>query len=153
MYTNCDEWIRIECKQCKYFKVNADMENVESTCKRLDHKRLRFAKKIFMSYDCGCCDVNTCADFEPDEKKAPWLYNHWNDVKKQIIPYGKNDYVTLNVDGNADVRYLVRGTDFYNNTFINKDGSLKWISKYYAVRDLSRPSKQRIVREYNEVLT
>lgn len=152
MYTNCDEWIRIECRHCKYFKINADMENVESTCKRLDHKHLRFAKKIFMSYDCGCCNINTCGDFEPDEKKVPWLYNHWNEVKKQIIPYGKNDYVALNIDGNADVRYLVRGADFYNNTFINKDGSLKWVSKYYSVRDLSRPSKQRTVCEYNEVL-
>ena len=32
MYTKCDEWIRIECRHCKYFKVNADMNNVEFTC-------------------------------------------------------------------------------------------------------------------------
>lgn len=147
MKTNCEEWCRIECGECKWFKVNADMNNVESTCKRLDHKHLRFAKKIFKSYDCGCFDINTCADFEPDEKKVPWLYNHWNEVKEQIIPYGKFACVALNVDGNTDVRYCVLGSDFYNNTFINEDGSLKWRYKYYSVPDRKSPTKYRIVYE------
>lgn len=147
MNTNCEEWCRIECGECKWFKVNADMDGIESTCKRLDHKHLRFAKKIFKSYDCGCFDINTCADFEPDEKKVPWLYNHWNEVKEQIIPYGEFACVELNIDGNTDVRYCVLGSDFYNNTFINEDGSLKWLYKYYQVPSRSSVTHYDIVYE------
>ena len=123
------------------------MDGVESTCKRLDHKHLRFAKKIFKSYDCGCFDINTCADFEPDEKKVPWLHNHWDKVKEQIVPYGEFDYVELNIDGNTDVRYCVLGSDFYNNTFLNEDGSLKWRYKYYTVPDRKSCLKYRTVYE------
>ncbi len=147
MNTNCEEWCRIECGHCKWFKVNADMDGVKSICKRLDHKHLRFAKKIFKSYDCGCFDINTCADFEPDEKKVPWLYNHWDKVKEQIRPYGELTCVGLNVDGNTDVMYCVLGSDFYNNTFINEDGSLKWRYKCYSVPDRKSWSKYRTVYE------
>lgn len=52
MKTTNDDWIRIECQHCLYHKSNADMENVQSTCKRLDHKHLRFAKPVFKCYDC-----------------------------------------------------------------------------------------------------
>ena len=33
-----DERECYRCGTCAYFKVNADMPNVESTCKRIDHK-------------------------------------------------------------------------------------------------------------------
>lgn len=153
MNTNCEEWCRIECGECKWFKVNADMNSVESACKRLDHKHLRFAKKIFKSYDCGQFDINTCADFEPDERKVPWLYNHWNEVKEQIIPYGEFETIELNVDGNTDVRYAIWANDFYNNTFINKDGSLKWIYKYYQVPSRSSVTHYDIVYETTDGIT
>ena len=132
MYTNCDEWWRIECGECKHFKVNADMDGVESTCKRLDHKHLRFAKKIFKCYDCGCHETNTCADFEP-HKGSLWLYENWEKVKAQIIPYTDSQTILLNVDGNTDVRYAIKATEFYDNTFRNEDGSLRWLYKYYSV--------------------
>lgn len=153
MFTNCDEWCRLECRECKHFNAKADMNGVESTCKRLDHKHLRFAKKIFQSYDCGCHDTHTCSDFEPDEKKVPWLYNHWNEVKEQIIPYGEFETIELNVDGNTDVRYVIWANDFYNNTFINKDGSLKWVYKYYQVPSRSSVTHYDIVYETADGIT
>ena len=149
MNTNCEEWCRIECGECKWFKVNADMDGVESTCKRLDHKHLRFAKKIFKSYDCGCFDINTCADFEPDEKKVPWLYNHWNEVKGQIIPYGDNNVVLLNVDGDTSIRWAVKAIEFYDGTFLNPDGSLRWVYKYYSVPCRTSPSKYKTLYEFS----
>lgn len=133
MFTTNDEWIRLECGQCKYFKADADMDNVKSTCKRLDHKHLRFAKKTFLSYDCGQRQTNTCSDFEPN-KGIIWLCQHWNEVKEQIISYKENDVVLLNVDKNTDIIYAVDATEFYNNTFVDKDGTLRWVYKYYYKR-------------------
>lgn len=134
MLTNCDEWCRIECGECKWFTSSADIDykGAESRCKRLDHKHLRFAKKIFSGYDCGYWDTNTCSDFEP-HKGALWLYENWDKVKAQIIPYSDRQVILLNVDGNTDVRYAIKATEFYNNTFRNEDGSLRWLYKYYTV--------------------
>ena len=147
MFTTNENWLRLECGQCKYFKVNADMENVESTCKRLDHKHLRFAKKIFKSYDCGQWQTNTCADFEPNNGVL-WLVKHWNEVKNQIIHYKDNDVIMLNIDGNADVRYAISAIEFYNNTFINADGSLRWLYKYYYKQCRSSTTGYKLVIEY-----
>lgn len=132
MKTTNDDWIRIECQHCLFHKSNADMENVQSTCKRLDHKHLRFAKPVFLSYDCGAFQINTCADFEPHPKRVPWLYNHWGEVKQQIIPYSDSTVISLNVDGDTETRWAIKALDFYNNTFLNNDGSLKWLYKYYT---------------------
>ena len=145
MFTNNDEWLRIECGHCKYFNVKADMEGVESTCKRLDHKHLRFAKKIFKCYDCGQTQTTTCADFEPGDI-AVWLKDHWSEI--DIIPYKDTDVILLNVDGNADVRYAVKAIDFYNNTFLNTDGTLKWIYKYYSVQSRDSWTGYKTVYEY-----
>ena len=153
MMTNCDEWCRLECGECKWFNVRADMEGVESTCKRLDHKHLRFAKKIFKSYDCGQFDTNTCADFKPDEKKVPWLYNHWDKVKEQIIPYKSNHAVSLNIDGDTSVKWAVKAIEFYDGTFLNPDGSLRWVYKYYSVPCRTSPSKYKTLYEFPNGIT
>ena len=146
MNTTNDNWSRIECGECKYFKVNADMQGVESTCKRLDHKHLRFAKKTFKCYDCGQWETHTCAAFEPKDGVV-WLKEHWAEVKEQIIPYKENEVIFLNVDGDADVRYAVRATEFYNNTFKNTDGSLRWVYKYYYERSRKTSTGYKTVYE------
>lgn len=146
MFTNNENWLRLECGQCKYFKVNADMDNVESTCKRLDHKHLRFAKKLFKSYDCGQWQTNTCSDFEPNPGVV-WLNQHWNEIKTQIIPYKENEVIFLNIDGNTDERYAIKATEFYNNTFHNKDGSLRWLYKYYCKKSRNKVTGYKIVYE------
>lgn len=149
MNTNSEDWCRIFCGQCKWFNVNADREGFESTCKRLDHKHLRFAKPVFKSYDCGqfggCC---VCSDFYPN-KSARWLYEHWEEVKKQIITYKENELIGLCVDGDFDTIYKVKVTDFYNNTFLNKDGTLKWVLKTYCKSSRKSPTGYEIIKEYN----
>ena len=119
----------------------------ESTCKRLDHKHLRFAKKVFLYYDCGQFNTNTCSDFEPNEGIG-YLKEHWEEVKSQIIPYKDNEVILLNIDGDTDVRFAVSAKEFYNNTFINADGSLRWLYKYYTKQCRSSMAGYKIVYEY-----
>ena len=147
MNTTNEEYSTLQCGQCKWFNCNADRDGFESTCKRLDHKRLRFAKKVFASYDCGQFEKNICSDFYPAER-CVWLLNHWEEVKSQIVPYNPNEVIFLNVDKDADVRYAVNALDFYNGTFINDDGSLKWIYKKYCVKCRDNVTGYKIVREY-----
>ena len=48
-----DAFCSVGCGECKYFNVKASLPGVESTCKRLDHKMVKFAGPWFKSYDCG----------------------------------------------------------------------------------------------------
>lgn len=146
MNTRCDEWISLQCGDCKWFNCKADFTNEKSTCKRLDHKHLKFAKKIFKCYDCGKTQETICADFEPRADKV-WLFKNWAKVKAQIIPYTAKDIIYLNIDGDTSVRYGVRATDFYNNTFIEKDGSLKWVKRYYMKQSRKTVTGYEIVNE------
>ena len=146
MLTTNEAWPRIECGECKWFNVKADMDGVESTCKRLDHKHLRFAKKIFKCYDCGQWQPNTCADFEP-KAGVVWLKKHWNEIKTQIIPYSEKDVIFLNVDGDTQTRWAVKAREFYDNTFINADGSLRWIYKYYPKQSRSSVTGYKYIYE------
>lgn len=146
MNVNNDNWCRIECGMCKWFKVNADIQGVGSTCKRLDHKHLRFAKKTFKCYDCGQKETHVCADFEPNNG-CVWLKTHWEDVKEQIMTYNDKDVIFLNVGGDTDVRYAIKATEFYNNTFISADKTLRWIYKYYQKRSRNSPIGYEVVYE------
>lgn len=148
MNTNCDEWLSLQCGHCIWFNAKADLSNVESQCKRLDHKHLRFAKKIFASYDCGQDQETICRDFSP-KASILWLYKNWEKVKANIIPYGKDDIIYLNLDGNDDIRYGVRARDFYENTFQNEDGTLKWVCKKYMKRSKKSSTGYKIVTETN----
>ena len=56
------------------------------------------------------------------------------------------------VDGNTDVRYAIWANDFYNNTFTNKDGSLKWVYKYYQVPSRSSVTHYDIVYEHYDIV-
>lgn len=147
METTHEEWSTLQCGQCKWFKCNADMKGVESTCKRLDHKHLRFVKKLFRSYDCGQFERYVCSDFYP-RKTSVWLLNHWEEVKDQIIPYKPNEVIYLNVDGDVDVRYAVNALDFYNGTFTNADGSLKWLFRKYCKQCRDSMMGYKIITEY-----
>lgn len=149
MNANCDEWPSLQCGHCKWFNANADLSNVESQCKRLDHKHLRFAKKIFASYDCGKSQETICRDFIPQSGML-WLYKNWGNVKAAIIPYEENDIIYLNLDGNSDVRYGVRAIDFYENTFQNEDGSLRWVCKKYMKRDRKSITGYKLITETNK---
>lgn len=144
-------WCRLEHGECVHFKVDADRN--ESTCKRLDHKHIKFWKPYFKSYDCGQFMGNVCRDFEPRKESVPWLYNHWqgwDDYWDGEEPK-PNETIPLVLDGNFSVMYHVLKTDFINNTFLNDDGSLKWIKRQYYKRSRKSPIGYELVTETNEI--
>lgn len=123
-----ENWCCLQCGQCKYFKVNADRE--DSTCKRLDHKHIQFAVPWFKSYDCGQFSGTVCKDFEPSDT-VKWLKEHWVSYEDYYDGDKPTGTISLVLDGNTAIRYKVLKEDFVNGTFINKDGSLKWIEKEF----------------------
>lgn len=138
------EFLRVSCGQCVYFNVKADMADVESTCKRLDHKHLRFAVPWFKSYDCGQSNGYICREFVPDAALHPYLAAHWEGFEE------KKGLLGLVVDGDTSVRYMVRCKDFADGTFLNDDGSLKWVEKVYYKRCRTSPLGLRLIREKNK---
>ena len=142
----------VGCGSCKHFNVRADMDGVESTCKRIDHKHIQFAKPWFKSYDCGQQSSIMCNDFEPAERCVD-LCRRWTDP----IDYAcKGDEsrikgkVWLCLDKDQSVRYAVTMRDFWYGTFLNEDGSLKWIEKMYYKRSKKSPICYELVREDHE---
>ena len=140
------------CGDCKYCNPKGDMDNIESPCKRIDHKHLQFAVPWFKSYDCGQGSGGICSDFEPNEWQL-WLYRHWKpEFKDKKYRKGSSILprtVALCIDKDQSVRYHVYAKDFYYNTFRNEDGSLKWIYKEYYKQSRKSPMGYKLVREYN----
>lgn len=149
-----EEWPILMCGDCEFYKADADREGVESTCKRLDHKHLRFAKSPFKSYDCGRGMGTICKEFAP-AARCKWLANNWDGLdsylKENMIP---RKPVPLVIDGDESVVYSVDFEDFFNGTFLNEDGSLRWTGKMYLKRCRKVPGVNtlgfRLVRERNE---
>lgn len=145
-----DEWSCLTCGHCKYFKVNADIPGVESTCKRIDHKHIKLATPYFKAYDCGQFSKNVCYDFEP----APvwkWLYENWNGFDDYFSDEVIDGYVALCLENDNDTWYYVLKVDWAYNTFMDGD-ELLWIYKEYykQVRnDPMHPVGYKLVREYN----
>ena len=138
----CEQWNYIKCEECIYYNSIADLDGVESSCKRLDHKHIRFYTPWFKSYDCNGC---ICSEFKP-QKWIKWLYNHWK-PEFNVAP-SKNKTITLVLDKNRDIGYVVRYIDFFNGDFLNEDGTLKWVYKWYYVRTKKSPTGYECLREY-----
>lgn len=139
------------CGDCKYCNPSADMDSIESPCKRIDHKHIQFAVPWFKSYDCGQRSGGICSDFEPNEWEL-WLYRHWKSEFKDI-EHGKGSstiprYVGLCLDKDQSIRYYVNADDFYNNTFKESDGSLKWVKKEYYKQSRKSPIGYVLVTEW-----
>lgn len=142
-----EEWCHLSCEQCRFFKVDAD--RTASTCKRLDHKHIKFTNPWFKSYDCGQFSGTTCRDFEPSDT-VPWLKEHWiswEDYWSGEEPTGK---MWLILDDDRSVRYAVRREDFSDGTFLDDQGNLKWIEKEYYKQSRKSPIGYILVHERNE---
>lgn len=148
----------LRCNDCKFYKANADMDKVESTCKRINHKTVKFAVPWFKSYD---CDFGTiCSDFEPNPN-YPALVKEWNELGgfqkwwqlwvEQWLPYQKIDkYVYFTLNGDTSIRYGVWLMDYVTGNMYNEDGSLKAETKQYYVRckkSKSHPIGYKLVEE------
>ena len=154
--TDCyDGWCCLQCGECKHFQVDADRRE-DTTCKRIDHKKIQFARPYFKSYDCGQFHSNICSEFEPNSI-AKWLKEHWtgiytwisaweNDNKRSFFD---NNYTVLTLNGDNSVRYYVKRADFFNGTFVNSDGSLKWVKKCYTKASRKSPTGYQVVWEQN----
>ena len=144
-----EHWCCLQCGQCKYFKVNADMPNVESTCKRLDHKHIKFAKPWFKSYDCGQFASMVCNEFEPKES-CKWLYEHWRGWDDYWDCEKPKGMISLVLDDDFSVWYKVLKEDFITGNFLDDAGNLKWVEKMYYKRTKKSPIGYELVHETRE---
>lgn len=147
-----DYCCHLGCGDCKYCNPSADLDSVESNCKRIDHKHIQFTKPWFKSYDCGQLGGGICNDFEPKEGLF-WLYNHWKPEFKVKFMKGFNTtrkVVGLCLDKDQSIRYYVNYKDFFYNTFKNDDGSLKWLYKQYYKQSRKSPIGYVLITEKNE---
>lgn len=153
----CDNFT-VQCGHCMFFRVNADLDNKKSICKRIDHKHIQFATPYFRCYDAGQFNKCICRDFEP----APiwkYLYGHWkgfDDYYQGFDDYDRSLFfgkpLAFIIDGNKSVRYYVKSTDFINGTMFNQDGALRWIYKQYYVATRKNSYGYQLVREYPDVV-
>lgn len=140
------------CGSCKYFKVNADRE--ESTCKRIDHKKIQFTIPWFKSYDCGQFSGVVCSDFIPADwhidavKNWTTFEEYWDNFVEQWLPYCDMDtlyYFTIN--GDKDMRYGIPLRDYVYGTMW-EGNKFKAVEKVYYKKDKdSKGSGRKIVRE------
>jgi hypothetical protein len=124
-----------------FYKPNADMQSVVNICKRIDHKKIKFAVPWFKSYDCDFGTV--CSDFKPSDWQTA-LCKEWKDLGgfegwfsfwvEQWLSYqkiDKNIYFVLN--GDISIRYGVPMLDYIYGNMIDKN-ILKANEKVYYKR-------------------
>lgn len=152
-----EEWCCLQCGECKHFQVDAD-RRTETTCKRIDHKQIKFAVPWFKSYDCGqFAQGGVCSDFEPADY-CVWLKNHWTNMAEYIEAYEEeekksffdNKFIALCINDDTKVRYYVSKKDYFYNDFINADGSLKWVKRCYVKQSRKSPTGYELVWEFNK---
>ena len=151
-----DNYINLGCGSCRYFQCDAERRDC-TTCKRIDHKHFKFGKPWFKSYDCGQQSAITCADFEPKES-CKWLCDNWVSIDDYMSDYelieGKsyldNKFITICIDDDFSVRYYIRRKDFHYNTFVNADGTLKWIKRCYYKQSRKSTIGYKLIWEFNE---
>ena len=152
IYEIYDAWCHLGCGDCKYHQPDAQYRD-DTTCKRLDHKHLQFAVPWFKSYDAGQMNAVTCAEFEP-KPIAKWLCDHWVSIQDYMESYerveGKkylHGHIGLCIDGDQSVRYYVKRSDFFNGTFVDSDGNLRWEFRKYYKQSRKSPTGYYLVTE------
>ena len=142
-----EEWLRLMCGDCKHFSVSADRQ--ESKCKRIDHKTIKFAIPWFQLYDCGEFKCSICNDFVPQER-CVWLHKNWTKVEDFInVPTLNNsDTVALTLNNDTSLCYYVSSYDWFYGSFLNKDGTLRWLKKCYYRQSRKSPIGYELVWEY-----
>ena len=132
-----DDWCEhFYCGDCKHYKHPYD-----GGCqKRIDHKRVKFAKPWFKSYDGNQHSGNPCSDFVPSAlhvcglRRWTTFDDYWLLYVRDWLPYSNTDVLTyFTIGDDTSIRYGVRLLDFvYGNMF---DGAiLKAVEKMYYKR-------------------
>lgn len=125
------------------------MDNVESTCRRLDHKKYKFMKLFFESYNCGQFNQQICRDFEPS-CLYKYLHDHWTNFDDWIGNISEKETVALVVNDDNSVKYLIKYKDFADGTFISENGQLKWIERYFYKKSTKVPIGYVLAHEFPE---
>lgn len=137
MYT-IDTCPNLSCIHCKLFNIHADQPQVESKCKRIDHKKVKFAVPWFKSYDCGR-DHIICSDFIPahpeyaDLKEWTCFDDFWKMYVEAWLPYKNTKmYIGFTIGNDTRIRYRVPLMQFISGSMI-QNGVLKAEQKVYCV--------------------
>ena len=131
-----DSCARFCCGNCEHYKHPYD-----GGCqKRIDHKRVKFAKPWFKSYDGNQHRGTPCSDFVPsalnvcESKRWTTFDDYWLLYVRDWLPYSNTEVLTyFTLGDDTSIRYGVRLLDFvYGNMF---DGAiLKAVEKMYYKR-------------------
>lgn len=139
---NCvrEQYPSLSCVRCKY---GGD------SCKRLGGTNFEFARPWFLCQSNG----TMCKDFEP-AAYCRWLKQNWVSFDDYFGAGNKFDgeTVALCIDGYQSIRYYVRRIDFVNGTFVNGNGTLKWVKKQYYKMSRKSPTGYELVKEVNNEL-
>lgn len=135
MYT-IDTCPNLSCRSCKFYRANSDRDGVESLCKRIDHKHIRFAPQLSGLYDCGRNHI-VCSDFAPahpeyaDFREWTGFEDFWVVFVKAWLPYeNTNKIIWFIVGKDTFTMYGVPLMSFVNGTMI-ENGILKAEKKRY----------------------
>lgn len=149
-----DDCPHFMCHDCKFWKVNADLKPNQSTCKRIDHKRVKFWRPFFASYDCGRNHM-ICADFEPAHPeyadfKNQWegFDDYWRSYQKAWLTSPEKRGIAFYINDDHNVMYCTTLDTFLYGPVV-KDGMLQAFEKCYSKRDKVDHGVQlyKIIRE------
>lgn len=135
MYT-VDTCPHYGCGDCKYFRVDANRN--ENLCKRIDHKKIKFAIPWFKSYDCGQNFHIPCNEFEPkymqyaDAKEWDGFDNFWEMYVKTWLPYqDENKLIWFCMNNNTNIEYGVPMKAFIEGHMMSDNVLLAIKRRYY----------------------
>ncbi len=154
MYT-IDTVPNLDCGHCKHFNVKADLPGEVSSCKRIDHKTIKFYTPWFKCYDCGMHHM-ICSDFEPrhpeyadfrdwegfDEAFPVWM-DAW-------LPYRKKTDIGFILNGDRTTVYYVPFDTFVYGPLV-VDGMLQTTGKTTCARDKVDHGVQLYKRVYEKI--
>lgn len=140
-----DEYCHVGCGNCAYFNFGCD-PGVESTCKRIDHKKIRFAVPWFKSYDCGQYTAHMCAEFQPDSS-CKWLAAHWPGTDAYVGEIPDDAMMWMTFGGNTKVRWAIKTKEFYEGSFQNPDGTVRCWRKMYYKKTKESPFGYKLIQE------
>lgn len=144
-----DDFCHVGCGMCSHFSARADQPGCESTCKRIDHKKIQFYHPWFKSYDCGQFTAIMCRDFCP-ASTAPKLVEEWVGTDEYVgdIPEESRMYVFLN--GDKNIAFAISTKEFYEGSFITEDLKLRAYGRMYYKMKRSAPTGYELVKEAYE---
>ena len=141
------------CRDCRHFRHVLKSTPSTGCHRRIDHYHICYGGSIFSS----CPEENAfpCRDFEPssvhvhglsiwkgyDDWLSKWLI-YWNNGKplRRVMRFW--------VDGDRDVDYYARTSDWVNGTMFDGGGEPKWIERSYLKRTRDGCGYKRVFEKY-----